>query len=375
MPFVSGAAPGGIARTAPSSDLEVSVTRRRRRARAVNLGLGLAIAGVALLSAGTGQLDVSPAEALRLVVGHLVPDRPWMSDGSLTAVQDQTVWQFRLPRTLLAGLAGAALALAGVLMQAVVRNPLADPYLLGVSAGAGLGAALVVAFGTAALAGLSLNGAAFVGSVVATLAVHALARDHSGVSPTRLLLAGVALASLFGAATNLVTLTTDAHAVFSVLFFVLGSVSGATWDQLVWPLAAVVVVGVLAAGRARSLNALLLGDEAATSMGVDVRRTRVLALAGAATLTAATVAVSGGIGFVGLVVPHMARMVVGVDHRRLAPTAMLGGALLLMVCDLCARTLADPLEVPIGIVTAIAGAPFFLWLMRTGAARRSGYDR
>ncbi|MCS4275902.1 iron complex transport system permease protein [Mycetocola sp. BIGb0189] len=334
--------------------------------------LSVAILVVLLTSAATGPLGTTPLEAARIILGHLLPGMPWMSDGSLTGAQDQAVWMFRLPRTLLAGIAGASLALAGALLQTNVRNPLAEPYILGVSAGAGVGAVLAIVAGSTAVAGLSLNAAAFVGAIGATFLVYVLARQGGIIAPSRLILAGVALGSLLAAITNFLTLTTSAQNVYSVLFFLLGSVSAATYGQLLLPAGALVLVGTYALLRSRALNAMLAGDETATALGVNVPALRRTLLLATALLTATTVAVCGGIGFVGLVVPHVIRMIVGADHRRMIPLVMLGGAFFLMLTDLLARSVAQPAEIPLGILTSVVGAPFFLWIMRTSGARMGG---
>ncbi|GAA3794351.1 iron ABC transporter permease [Amycolatopsis tucumanensis] len=335
----------------------------------------MAILLLVAVSGAVGTVDVGVADAARIVVGHLLPGMPWMSDGSLTPLQDQAVWQFRLPRALLAALSGAGLALAGAIMQVIVRNPLAEPYLLGVSSGAGVGAVLVITLGSAAVGGLPLGAAAFAGALVASLAVALTARHRGILSPTRMILSGVALGSLFSAVTSYLTLTTEAQNVFSVLFFLLGSVSAASMSSLAVPAVAFVAACLVVGLRTRAMNALLSGDESATALGVDVNRLRAVLLVTAALLTGSIVSVSGGIGFVGLVVPHVARIVVGADHRRMLPVAVLGGAAFLMLADLLSRTVAAPAEVPIGILTAVVGAPFFLWLMRRDTAARAGLDR
>lgn len=329
---------------------------------------------VLVLSAATGPVAVSPLDAAKIVIGHLVPGMPWMSDGSLTPLQDQAVWQFRVPRSLLAALSGAGLALAGAMMQAVVRNPLAEPYILGVSSGASVGAVLVIVSGGATFLGLTMSGAAFVGAMVACILVAMLARIRGELSPTRMILAGVALGALLSAMTSYLTLTTDAQNVVSVMFFLLGSVSAADMSSLLIPAVALAIACIAVFGLSRSMNALLAGDESAMAVGVRTTRLRGLLLVLASLLTGAIVAVSGGIGFVGLVVPHMARLLVGSDHRRMLPITVLGGALFLMVADLLARTVAMPTEIPLGILTAFVGAPFFLWLMRSGG-ERAGFDR
>ncbi|KKX99233.1 ABC transporter permease [Microbacterium sp. Ag1] len=329
---------------------------------------------VLVVSAATGPVAVSPLDAAKIVIGHLIPGMPWMTDGTLTPLQDQAVWQFRVPRSLLAALSGAGLALAGAMMQAVVRNPLAEPYILGVSSGASVGAVLVIVSGGATFLGLSMSGAAFVGAMVACLLVAMLARIRGELSPTRMILAGVALGALLSAVTSYLTLTTDAQNVVSVMFFLLGSVSAADMSTLLIPAVALAIACIAVFGLSRSMNALLAGDESAMAVGVRTTRVRGVLLVLASLLTGAIVAVSGGIGFVGLVVPHMARLLVGSDHRRMLPITILGGALFLMVADLLARTVAMPTEIPLGILTAFVGAPFFLWLMRSGGDR-AGFDR
>lgn len=329
---------------------------------------------VLVVSAATGPVAVSPIDAAKIVIGHLIPGMPWMTDGTLTPLQDQAVWQFRVPRSLLAALSGAGLALAGAMMQAVVRNPLAEPYILGVSSGASVGAVLVIVSGGATFLGLSMSGAAFVGAMVACLLVAMLARIRGELSATRMILAGVALGALLSAVTSYLTLTTDAQNVVSVMFFLLGSVSAADMSTLLIPAVALAIACIAVFGLSRSMNALLAGDESAMAVGVRTTRVRGVLLVLASLLTGAIVAVSGGIGFVGLVVPHMARLLVGSDHRRMLPITILGGALFLMVADLLARTVAMPTEIPLGILTAFVGAPFFLWLMRSGGDR-AGFDR
>ncbi|MCH8614368.1 FecCD family ABC transporter permease [Arsenicicoccus dermatophilus] len=332
---------------------------------AVALLLGLGV--VVLLSVSTGPLHTGPVQAAQIVVGHLLPGMPWMVDGSITASQDQAVWGFRLPRSLLAAVAGGNLALAGALLQVTVRNPLAEPYILGVSAGAGLGAVVAIVAGATALTAVTLNMMAFLGAVLAIVLVYVLAQDQGVVVPARLILAGVALGSLLSGVTNFLLMTTEAQNIYSVLHFLLGSVSAATWASLVPPVVALVVGLLVVLPRGRPLNALLAGDEAATALGVDVPRLHRALLLVAAVLTASTVSVAGGIGFVGLIVPHVVRMVVGSDHRRVLPLTVLGGAVFLPSCDLLARSVAEPVEVPLGVLTAVVGAPFFLWLMRRKA--------
>lgn len=361
-------------RPRPVGQVPAVIARRRWRARLLTLGLAAALLVVIALSASAGTVDLTALDAAKLVTGHLLPGMPWMSDGTYTVLQDQVVWQFRLPRALLAALAGAALSLAGVFIQAVVRNPLAEPAIIGVSSGAGVGAVSVVVLGAAAV-GAWIGTAAFVGAAVATAAVFGVAYKNGSIAPQRLVLTGVALGTFFSAITSYLTLTTEAQNVFSVMFFLLGSVSAATMTDLAGPLVALVVALMVSITTGRAVNALQVGDETATALGVRVNRLRSVLLLSAALLTGTVVSVAGGIGFVGLVVPHIARVLVGSDHRRIVPVAVFGGALFLCGADLIARTVSAPAEVPLGIVTALIGVPFFLWLMRGRAADEQGMAR
>ncbi|WP_226967181.1 FecCD family ABC transporter permease [Streptomyces phaeolivaceus] len=251
-------------------------------------------------------------------------------------------------------------------MISAVANPLADPVVLGFSYDASLGAVLVITLGGATLAGfggLGVSGAAFVGALTAGVLAFALGR-RGGLAPIRLVLAGVVVGYVFLSLTSFVQLMATPTELRTVMFWMLGSVAGAQWDQL--PVVAVVVVTstVVLTLFGRRLNALLSGDESATALGVDVNRLRALLLILSALLTGTVIAVAGGIGFVGLMVPHLVRLTVGADHRRLLPLTALLGAVYLVAVDLLSRTLNRPNELPLGILTVLLGAPFFLWLLR-----------
>ncbi|PRY44593.1 FecCD family ABC transporter permease [Umezawaea tangerina] len=279
---------------------------------------------------------------------------------------DVIVWQLRVPRALLAAIVGAGLGLVGTAVQALVRNPLADPYLLGISSGASLGAvaAIVLGAGAGGLLGLGLSGAAFVGALVSFSLVWTMARRGGGFSPLRLVLAGVGIGQfLSGITSYLVLQTADEQQTRGVLFWLMGNLGGAKWSLLAVPAATVVLVGLLLQSRARGLNALLMGDETAAGLGVDVARLRRELFVATSVLTGVLVAVSGAIGFVGLMVPHVCRLVVGGDHRRLLPVAALTGAVLLVAVDVVARTALDTQELPVGVVTAFIGAPTLLYLL------------
>ncbi|WP_020575124.1 FecCD family ABC transporter permease [Actinopolymorpha alba] len=357
--------------TATSSELSDasrpdSTTERPSRGRLLVAGLGVALPVVLLVSSAVGPVGVPVGTTARILWAHLLPGE---HVADWTAAQDQIVWAFRMPRTLLAALVGASLALAGMVLQAVIRNPLADPYVLGASSGASMGAVGALVAG-ATVPSLLVSGSAFGGAAAAAALVFVLAQRAGQVAPLRLVLVGVALSYLFSAATSWITVTADHGKLPGLVFFLLGSVSSATWAMLAIPLVVLLAALTHAALRVDHLNAVMTGDESATSLGVDVSRFRIEALVATSLLTGAVVAVSGGIGFVGMVVPHVCRLVVGADHRRLVPATVLGGAVFLVVVDMIARTAAAPQELPIGIVTSALGAPFFLWLLRGHRRRR-----
>lgn len=329
---------------------------------AVAFAVVLAASGVASLvaSISIGAVGLPPADVWRVVAAHVVPGQ----HAALDPVDDQIVWTLRAPRALLALVVGGGLAVSGAALQALVRNPLADPYVLGVASGASLGAVAVLALGSAALAGLSLSAAAFVGAIASMLLVFALARRGGIYSPGRVILAGVAIGYAASAATSFLQFQVDAQQLQGIIFWLLGSLAGAQWSDLGIPAAAVVLSSGWLTLQGRRLNALAVGEESAVALGVDVRRFRVQLMVVSSVLVGAVIAVAGGIGFVGLVIPHVVRLLVGPDHRRLLPlTALLGGVFLVWV-DVLARVVSSPSELPIGIFTAGIGAPFFLWLMR-----------
>ncbi|HEX5843168.1 MAG TPA: iron chelate uptake ABC transporter family permease subunit [Pseudomonas sp.] len=282
--------------------------------------------------------------------------------------------QIRLPRTLLGLLVGAVLALCGVAMQGLFRNPLADPGLIGVSSGAALGAAVAIVGGAAlgglpqALAPYLLSLCAFIGGLGVTALVYRLGRRDGETQVATMLLAGIALTALAGAAIGLFTYLADDATLRTLTFWNLGSLNGASYSRL-WPLLLVTAaVALWLPRRARALNALLLGESEARHLGFAVERVKAELVFCTALGVGAAVAAAGMIGFIGLVVPHLVRLLVGPDHRVLLPASALAGASLLLLADLAARLLLAPAELPIGIVTALIGAPFFLYLLLRGRA-------
>lgn len=310
-------------------------------------------------------VTVGPAD---ITVGDVVASvlsRWGGPDPGLTVIEEGIIWSLRLPRVLAAAAVGAGLALCGAVMQATTRNPLADPYLLGLSSGASVGAVIALLIGTQAL----LPAAAFVGAMVALLATLGLAHLAGGLTPARTILAGVAVSSLGGALTSLLIFWhAQGDSYRDILSWLMGSLSGVQWSQTALAAIALVVVGLPIAASARLLDAFAFGDEAAAALGVRVTAVRWLMLAGTAVLTGVLVSMSGAIGFIGLVIPHAARLLVGPGYRSLLPVSALAGAVLLIWADTAARTAFDPRELPVGIVTAVIGAPIFALLL----ARRKG---
>lgn len=321
--------------------------------------LAVALVVSTLLAAGVGPVGVPAGEVARILLHHLT------GGGDTAATSDLIIWRIRFPRVLLGAVVGAGLALAGAVVQGVVRNPVADPYLLGLSHGASVGAVLVLTTGATALGVLTLPAAAFAGAGAAMAVVLAMARHRGRLLPVRLILVGVAIGHLFAGITSFVLSQTDSSAAQQqIIFWLLGGLSGAQWATLPVPAAVVACGIVLLLVRARRLNALVLGEEAGAALGVNTSRLRRQLLVLTTLMTGTVVAVSGGIGFVGLIVPHLARMLVGADHRRMLPITALLGALFLLWADVAARMLISPAELPIGILTAFLGVPFFLLVMR-----------
>lgn len=328
------------------------------------LALSLAVIAAAVLSVCVGSVAIGPGSVLS-VVSDRVLGRPIGPPAAPT--EDAIVWQVRMPRVLLGLFVGAGLAVCGMALQAMVRNILADPQLLGISSGASCGAAASILFGVALGAGEhALQLTAFLGALGASLLVYATARSGGTLTSIRLLLAGVAVGYALNAATSfLIFASGNAEGTRSVMFWLLGSLSLATWGT---PLAVVIAVTVLTVVvltlQGRRLDALALGDDTAHSLGVAPERMRALLLVLVSLCIGVLVSASGSIGFVGLIMPHLGRRLVGSAHAAALPVTALLGALLLSLADLAARTVLQPQELPIGIVTALLGAPFLIVLIR-----------
>lgn len=327
----------------------------------LTLALVALVAGVSVLSLGSGAAGVPLSRVLPALAGIEALDR-----------RDAVIlWDIRLPRLAMGLLVGAALAVAGALMQGLFRNPLADPGLVGVGAGAGLGAVLAIVLGGSlgAWAGPALVPvAAFAGGWVVTMLLARIATRAGRTSVATLLLAGIALGALAGAATGVLVFLADDTQLRDLTFWSMGSLAGASWVKLAAAAPLILAVLALAPRLGRGLDALALGEAAAQHMGVPVERTKRLAILATAAAAGAAVALSGGIAFVGIVVPHLLRLASGPGHRLLLPRAALLGAALLAAADIVARGIVAPAELPIGVVTAVLGAPVFLWIL----LRRAG---
>ena len=321
----------------------------------------LALYAAVISSISLGPMDISFTDSLRA----LLPGESDLPNHILMVIQ-----QVRLPRTLLCIAIGGLLAMCGTVMQGLFRNPLADPGIIGVSAGASLGAAMaIVLFGSLAASYpiLLLFGTvplfAFLGGALTTIMVYKLGTSANGTSVAMMLLAGVAISALAGAGLGLMNYFADDQALRDLSLWSMGSLAGANWNSIALAFIAMAVLFVLFYRDANKLNALLLGEAEANHMGINVqalkRRLILLTAAG----VGVTVSLAGMIGFIGLIVPHVGRMIGGPNHRRLIPLATVLGALLLLVADMIARTLIAPLDMPVGIITAILGSPFFIWLL------------
>jgi iron complex transport system permease protein len=310
-----------------------------------------------------GPVGIGPATVVRSLLAHV----PFLPGGTgIDATDDAIVWEIRLPRVVLAAVVGGALGLSGAAYQGVFRNPLADPYLLGVAAGAGFGATLMIAYGPAGAArSYFLPLAAFAGAVIAVLGAYAVGRSVGARRDTAtLILAGVTVAAFLTAAQTFVQQQSTQN-INEIFAWLLGGLGTSGWREVGLAAPYVAVSAVVLVLHRRVLDVLAVGDDEATTLGLNVARTRLLIIAAATLATAAAVAVSGLVGFVGIVVPHLIRRLVASSYRVIVPLALAVGAAFLVLADVIARTLLAPAELPIGVVTAFVGAPFFAFVLRT----------
>jgi iron complex transport system permease protein len=335
------------------------------------VGLGSLLVVAVIVNMGVGAVQISPAAVIAILLDRLGLDIPVAYSDQQAAV----LASIRAPRVLLCGLVGAALATSGAALQGVFRNPLADPSVIGVSSGAAVGAvgAIVLGAGSTMLGVAATPICAFIGGFVAALMVYLLSRRDGRTEVVTMVLVGVAISATCGAIVGLLTFLADDAQLRTIVFWTLGSVGGATWPAVlaVAPMLVICVFALPPFGRA--LNALALGEREARHLGVDTERVRLASVALAALGVGAAVSIAGIIGFVGLVTPHLLRLIAGPDHRLLLPASALGGATLLLGADLLARTIAVPAELPLGVVTALAGGPFFLYLLLRARRHDGGW--
>ncbi|QTD34059.1 FecCD family ABC transporter permease [Pseudomonas fluorescens] len=324
----------------------------------IALGAVLLVSCVVSLGFGPARVPVDVVWRILLhkLFGLGVPD--W------SAGQEHIVWLIRVPRMLLGALVGAGLALIGAVLQAVTRNPLADPHLLGVTSGAALGAVIVVLHVGEIVGLLTLPIAAFIGALLSMFLVLGIANRQGRLDSDRLLLCGVAVSFVMMAIANLLLFMGDHRASSAVMFWMLGGLGLARWELLAVPALSVLLGLILLIGMARPLNALMAGEQTAVTLGLNARAVRLRVFVIASLMTGVLVSISGSIGFVGLMVPHIARRLIGAEHRRLLPVCVLLGSVFLVWVDVAARTLIAPEDLPIGVATAALGGLFFIGLMR-----------
>ncbi|PIF02592.1 MAG: sugar ABC transporter substrate-binding protein [Propionibacterium sp.] len=347
-----------------------SLTKRRIPVLPVVLVLIILALVSVVFSLGFGSEQIPLDEIIKVLRGRLAGE-------SVDSPVDTIIWDLRMPRALLALTAGAGLSIAGAGMQTMVRNPLADPYLLGISAGASVGATAVITMGLLSQFGVyALSVGALLGALGSAVAVYLVAQAQGGLTPLRMVLAGVVMSAAFSSiASFMVFLSDDNRAANSVMFWMLGSVAGATWERLILPVIVVVIVSVGMLALSGWLDALAAGPETAAALGIRVNSLRNGLFVALGILVGVIVAVSGGIGFVGLIVPHAARMIVGALHRRMLLVTAFGGAIFLLWVDVLSRVIARPQEIPLGVVTGVIGAPIFLMLMGRTQYAFGGRDR
>jgi len=323
-----------------------------------------------------GSVDIKPATVWKIALSQIPGMGQWIpvdwSKGEQTII-----WDIRFPRVLLGAIVGAGLSVVGVAIQSLVRNSLADPYILGVSSGASVGATLVILFGAFSMFGqFALSLGAFAGALLSILLIFSLSRIGGQNSTVRLLMSGIAISAILSAVTSLIIFSApNEHGIRSVLFWMSGSLAGGKWEYLTIPTLVVLICLFVLMAQYRSLNAMLMGEESAGTLGVNTVQFRKQLLMITALLTGVIVAISGAIGFVGLMMPHIVRVVVGSDHRRVLPVSALFGAIFLIWADSIARLAFAPEELPIGIITALCGGPFFIWLMLRNSYSFGGSGR
>lgn len=329
------------------------------------LGMFLVLLGVMVAGINLGAVDLRPDWIFKIISNNLAGRELFPVEWGKSA--QSIVWGMRFPKVIICACVGAGLSLTGILMQAMTRNSLADPYILGISSGASTGATAIILISGAipALAGITVGLGAFLGAMVSSVAVLILGGTSGRFTSTKLILSGTAVSAIFHALTNLlIFMSPDKRKVSSALFWMEGSFASAGWEDVLPAISTLAVIFAIAMVISSSLDTLLLGEDIAITVGVNVRLIKLTIIVSSALVTGIMVSMSGCIGFVGLVIPHVARTLVGTSHRRLIPFAMLLGAVFMVLADMFSRIVVAPSELPIGVVTALLGAPFFLAMLR-----------
>lgn len=347
------------------SQAETIYFKRFARWKIILILLTLALILTITFAVAIGPIGIHPLNVYRIILKH-VPFFGNLVESELSSTEEAIVLQVRLPRVLAAAIVGVALAVAGVVLQGLFRNPMADPYVIGISSGAGLGASLAIAFG----AGTSLLGVlyaiplmAFVFALGTVLLVYLISKTGESVPMTTLLLVGIAANSFLLAIISVIRLFSG-EAVHAIMAWMFGSLATSNWNYVKMALPFLIMGITVIYVFARDLNIILLGEEQARHLGVDPEMLKKIMIASATLITAAAVSISGIIGFIGLIIPHMARILVGPDHRILIPSSAFGGAIVLILCDTAGRMIVNPAELPVGIITSLLGVPFFIFLIR-----------
>ncbi|MFD8893295.1 FecCD family ABC transporter permease [Streptomyces sp. NPDC059566] len=369
-PDPAATAPAGTAPAPAEPKPKPTPTPRKRSRRPALLTTALvaALLFLALLSAGVGAYDIPLGDVLASVQHHL-----GLGGAPLDRVGESVLWNVRLPRVVLALLVGASLGCAGALMQGVFGNPLAEPGVIGISAGAAVGAVAAIGLGLSFFGNWTITVCAFVAGLITVGSVYFLSRNGGKTEVVTLILTGIAVNAFAGALIGLFVFFADSGQVNQITFWQLGSLAQATWPKVLAVLPCALAGLLVAPLYSRRLDLLSLGERPARHLGIDVERLRLALILVVALLTAAAVAVAGVITFVGLLVPHLLRMANGPGHRFLVPGSALAGALVLVAGDLAARTLAQPAELPLGVLTALLGSPFFFWLLRRTRRKQGGW--
>ncbi|MFQ6080541.1 MAG: FecCD family ABC transporter permease [Candidatus Bathyarchaeia archaeon] len=347
------------------NEAETAYFKRFTRWKITVTLLMLTLISTIVFAVTVGPIQISSLDVFKIIIKN-IPFIGNLVKGGSSSFEEAIVLQIRLPRVLGAAIVGIALAVAGVVLQGLLRNPMADPYIIGISAGASLGASLAIAFGIGfSFFGLlySIPLTAFVFALGTVLVVYSIARTDQEVPMLTLLLVGIAVNSLLLAIMTIIRVVSG-EAIHVIMAWILGSLVACNWNyvRIVLPFTVVGVAVIYV--FARDLNLILLGEEQARHLGVDTERLKKIMLASATLITAAAVSVSGIIGFIGLIIPHIARILVGPDHRILIPSSALAGAIVLILCDTIARTIISPAELPVGVFTSLLGCPFFIYLLR-----------